>query len=93
MRQATSDQDLRHIVTICGDILLMLDQFIAHRLLDVDRKIAKFGHAIDHVLHQVETIQIVSHHHVERRGGGALFFIAADVEVLVVRPAVGEAVD
>jgi len=28
-------------------------------------------HPVDHVDHQVEAVEVVQHHHVERRGGGA----------------------
>ena len=50
-------------------------------------------HAIDHVLHQVEAVEIVQHDHVEGRRGGALFLVPANVQVAVVRAAVGEPVD
>ena len=54
---------------------------------------AEAGHAVDHVHHEMEAVQVVEHHHVERRGGGALLLVAAHVEVVVVGAPVGEAVD
>ena len=50
-------------------------------------------HAVDHVHHQVEAVEVVEHHHVERRRGGALLLVAAHVELVVVGAPVGEAVD
>ena len=41
----------------------------------------------------MESVEVVEHHHVERRGRGALLLVAADMEVVVVGPPVGEAVD
>ena len=52
----------------------------------------KCGSAIDHVLHQVEAVQVVLHPHVEGRRDRALFLVAPDVEV-AVGPAVGQPVD
>ena len=54
---------------------------------------AEPGHAVDHVLHEVEPIEVVAHHHVERRRGGALFLVAAHVHVLVVGAAVRQAMN
>ena len=50
-------------------------------------------HAVDHVHHEVEAVEVVEHHHVERRRGGALLLVAAHVEVVVVGAPVGEPVD
>ena len=51
------------------------------------------GHPVDDVDHEVEPVEVVEHDHVERRRGRALLLVAADVEVAVVRPAVGQPVD
>ena len=47
---------------------------------------------VNHVMHQVEPVQVVLHPHVKGRRNGALFLVAADVQV-AVGPGVGEAVD
>jgi hypothetical protein len=54
---------------------------------------AEPGHAVDHVHHQVEAVEVVEHHHVERRRGRALLLVAAHVEVVVVGAPVGQPVD
>ena len=59
--------DLRHIITVCGDVLFVLDQLIAYRLLRIGREVAKLGHAIDDILDPMEAVQIIPYHHVERR--------------------------
>ena len=45
------------------------------------------GHAVDHVDHEVEAVEVVQHHHVERRRRRALLLVAAHVQVVVVRRA------
>ena len=55
--------------------------------------VAQARNAVDDVAGQVETVQIVEHGHIERRGGGAFFLIAADVQIVVIGAAVGQAVD
>jgi hypothetical protein len=41
----------------------------------------------------VEAVQIVQDRHIEGRRDGALFLVAADVDIVVVRAAVGQPVD
>ncbi len=50
-------------------------------------------HPINHILNKVEAIQIVADSHVKGRSGGSFFLIPSDVEILVVRPTVGQTVD
>ena len=50
-------------------------------------------HAIDDVLHEMKAIQVVQHHHVERRGRRAFLLVAAHVQVLVIRAAIGQSVN
>ena len=47
---------------------------------------------IDHILHQMEPVQIVLHSHVKGRCDRALFLVASDVQV-AIGPAVGQPVD
>ena len=71
----------------------MLDQLVADRLLHIGRGRAQPRHPIDHVAHQVETVEPIAHHHVERRGRGAFLLEAAYMEIVVVAPLVGQPVD
>ena len=75
------------------DVLTMIDERITDRLLGISGPRTKLRQAINHILHQVETVHLVEHDHIERRGGRAFFFVAADVEILVVRAAVCKAMD
>src|SRR6266536_2615450 len=70
--------DLGHIVAVSGDELLMVDELVADRLLGVSGPRSEPRHAVDHVAHQVEAIEIIQHAHVERRRGGALFLVAME---------------
>ncbi len=49
--------------------------------------------AIDHITCKVEAVQIVQDCHVERCCCGSFFFIAADVEIVVIGAAIREAVN
>lgn len=73
--------------------MLVLDQFVLELLLEVYAFFAHLRHTINHVHYEVEPIQVVEYRHVERRGDRALFFVSADVDVLVVGAAVGQPVD
>jgi len=80
---------LGHIVSVPANELLVLDELVANRLLGVCGSRSKLRHAVDHVAHQVEAVEIVQHAHVERRARGTLFFVAAHVKVRVARSPVG----
>ena len=80
--------NLRHVLTVTGDILFVLGELVAHVLFEMCGAIAERGHAIDNVHYQVKAIQVVEHRHIERCGGGALLLVAAHVKILVVGTAV-----
>src|SRR5690606_32067102 len=50
-------------------------------------------HPLEHVEGEVEPVEVVASDHVERRAGRPLLLVTADVEVVVVVAAVGQAVD
>ena len=81
--------DLGHIVAVPANEFLVLDELVANRLLGVCGSCSKFRHAVDHVAHQVEAIEIVQHAHVERRARGTLFFVAAHVKISMAGSPVG----
>ncbi len=74
------------------DVMLVLDELVLHHLLQIGPLGAQVRQAIDHVLHEVESVQVVLHPHVEGRRDGAFFLVAADVQV-AVGAAVGQPVD
>ena len=69
-------------------VVLTLDLHVAELLLDVPAGDAERGHAVDDVDGQAEAVDLVADRQVKRRVDVALLLVAADVEVLVVRPAV-----
>ena len=74
------------------DVLLMLDELVLNHLLQVVPLSSQLRQAIDHVLHQMETVQFVLHPDVEGGRDRAFFLIAPDMKV-AVGPAVGQAMD
>ena len=75
------------------DVLLVIDQLVVDRLLEVRGPGAELRQPVDHVFTQVEAVQVVHHDHVERRRRRAFFLVAAHVQVLVIRAPVGQAMD
>ena len=76
-----------------GNVLLVVDQLVANRLLGIGGAGPSCGNRSITSLDQVKSIEIVEHDHVEGRGGGAFFLITADVEVPVIGSPVGQAVN
>ncbi len=72
--------------------MLMLDELVLHRPLQVRPLGARIRYPIDHVLHQVKSVQVVLHPHVEGRRDRALFLVAAEVQI-AIGPAVGQPVN
>ena len=48
------------------DVLLVFDQLIRKLLLQIDTLVAGLRQAVDNGHHQMKTIQIVQHRHIER---------------------------
>src|SRR5262245_49073343 len=69
--------DLRHVLTMPGDIVSVCRELVAHRLLDVGRPTPHVRQAVDGVTDQMEAVHVVQDRHVERRRDGPLLFIPA----------------
>lgn len=68
--------------------LLVLQHF-----LDMGTRHLESGHAIDHVNRDAKAIDLVGHRQIQRRVDVAFFFVATHMDVVMVGPPVGEAVD
>ena len=76
-----------------GDVLFVLDEPVLKFLLQVGGGWANFWGAINYVHRKVETVQVVQDYHVERCRRGSFLFVSSNVQIAVVRPAVGQAVN
>src|SRR3974390_1627812 len=85
--------DLGHVFAVSADELLMVDELVSYRLLSISRPRTKLRHAVDHIAHQVEAIEIVEHAHVEGCGRCSFFLVAAHVNVIVPSAPVGQSVN
>src|SRR5215471_19109519 len=74
-------ENIRMVLAVFRDVLAMIDERVADRLLRVGSARPKLGQPVDDVLHQVEAIKVIEHAHVEGRRGGAFFLIAAHVQI------------
>src|SRR5215471_12201197 len=75
------------------DVLAVLDESLAEGLLRVGPDLGQAGHSIEHLDSQVEAIELVQDHHVERRGGRALLLVTTDVHIGVIRAPIGQPMD
>src|SRR3954454_18044201 len=85
--------DLGEVLAVGAGPDVVAGPLVDHPLAQQRRAGTETGHAVEHVDHQPEPVHVVDDQHVERRRGGAFLLVAADVDVVVVAPAVGEAVD
>lgn len=60
-----------------GDVLLVLDELVPDRLLDLGGAMTERRHAMNHARDEMKAVEVVHHHHVERGGGWAFLFEAA----------------
>ena len=74
------------------NVMLVLDELVLHLLFQVGPLSAQSRHAINHILHQVESVQVVLNSHVEGRRDRSFLFVAPDVDV-PIGSAVGQPVD
>ena len=75
------------------DVDFVLNQFVLKGLFKICARRTQIRDAIHHILRQMETIQVVEHSHVKGGCDRALLLIAADVNALMVGPAVSQPVD
>ena len=73
--------------------MFVRDELLLDFLLEVIAFAGELGEVVDDILDEVETIHVVENGHVEGGGDGAFFLVAADVDVVVIGAAAGEAVD
>lgn len=81
------------VLPVFADVLPVLDQFVLQLLLEVDSFSAGLRQPIDHIHHEMEPIQLVQDRHVEGRRNRALFLVAADMDVVVIRAPISQAVN
>src|SRR5262245_32363218 len=78
-RRPAPARDLRHVVAVLPNVVLVLEQLLLDRLLEIGGAGAQLRQPGDHGLHQMEAVRVVEHHHVEGRRGRALLPVAVHV--------------
>ena len=71
----------------------MLNQAIAHKLLEVGGLVAQRGSAIHYILDQMKTVQIVAYRHIEWCRRATFLFVAPHMQIRVVGATIGQPVD
>src|SRR5450432_2200412 len=85
--------DLRHVAAMRVDVAAVLGELFHQAALETRPRITALRYARDGIHHEVESIEIVQHRHVEGRGDGAFLLVAAHVDVVVVGAPVSQAVN
>src|SRR5690349_6443941 len=85
--------DFRCVAAVVARVLPRAKATVGHLLPDARGLRPERRHAVDHVHHQMEAVEVVEHHLVEGRRRRAFFLVAAHVDVVVVRAPVSEAVN
>src|SRR5437867_10047268 len=57
--------DFGHVIPMLGNVLVVFDQLVADRLLDIGRRIPELRHPVDDVIHQVKAVHLVPNRHIE----------------------------
>lgn len=82
--------NLRHILAVLSDVLLVSNLSVADELIDVGGVRCHLWEAVDCVPEQVEAVQVVQNGHVEWSGSCDLLLVAAYVQVVLIGSAVRE---
>ena len=72
------------------DVLLMLDEFVLHLLLQIISLYIHLRQTINHILHKMKPVQFVLYSHVKRGCDCALPYVSPYMQILV-GPAIGQA--
>ena len=76
-------QNFGHILADLVDVVLVGDQLVVHLLDKVRTAVAQLGQMQQHILDQMEAVDLVLHAHIKRHGDGAFLLVAVDTQVAV----------
>ena len=71
----------------------MIKQPVAEELFGVCCFRPQTRHAIDDVVSQVEAVEVIQHDHIEGGGRCSLFLVPANVQMLMIVPAIRQAMN
>ena len=77
-------QNLRQILAVLGDIILVLYQEIIHLLIQMTCLISQLRQMFQRFLNKAETVYVILNPHVEGSGNSAFFNISVNIETLFV---------
>ena len=75
---------LRKVNTVITYILFMLNQLIAHLLIEVGTSVAKLRKELKSILYKVETVYIVLHTYIEGSSDSAFLLITAYMHETII---------
>ena len=76
--------DFRKVDAVFVDVLFVLNELVAHLLVEISAAIAEVRQLEEHRLNEVETVDLVLDADVERGRDGAFLVITVNVEVVIV---------
>ena len=81
---------LRQIIAVLPDVMLVLDQVVAHLPFGMCANTLKHGDALDDIHHQMKTVEVVQYNHVEWCRRRSFFLVTAHVYVVMIGSPVSE---
>src|SRR5438552_8197612 len=85
--------DLWQVLAGVACVLASAQPRVGHQLADVRRARRQAREPIDNVHYEVEAVEIIHHHHIEGSRCRALLDVTADVNVVMVCPAISQAMN
>ena len=74
--------NLWQVLPILGDIVFVLDQLVAHLLLEIGTPAPKLGELLHYIDDKMKAVQTVLDAYVERRRDRAFLVVAAHMQVM-----------
>ena len=76
-------EDLGQVLAHLVDVLLVLEELVVYLLDEIRAAVAQLGQMQQHILDQMEAVDLVLHAHIKRHGDGAFLLVAVDTQVAV----------
>ena len=76
-----------------ANVLFVFDELVAQELFEVCADALQARNAVDDVAGEVKAVEVVEDGHIKGGGGSSFFFVSADVEIVVIGAAIGEAMN
>ena len=85
--------DFRHVLTLPGNVLFVVNQFVAYKLFQTGCLVTRLGYPVDKIADQVKPVKIIQYRYIKWRGCCAFFFITTHLKIYVIGATVWRTMD